>query len=181
MASGAIVGGRAVEVATPVPVRLTVWGLPAELSVMLSVPFRTPVVVGVKVTLMVQAVNAGKLAPGPPQVLVWAKSPLIVIWVTVRLPLPVLFKLTVLVAVDAPTFWFPKETVVGQKVTAGAAMPLPVRFTDVPSAAIPPTGMMLICPVQLCTDRGRKVTTMVHEPPAAIGDRQLLAIPKAEL
>jgi hypothetical protein len=49
------------------------------LSVTVSVPFRTPVVVGVKVTLIVHAVSAGKFAPGPPQVLVWLKSPLAVI------------------------------------------------------------------------------------------------------
>jgi hypothetical protein len=38
----------------PVPVRLTVCGLPAALSVMLSVAVRVPTAVGVNVTLMVQ-------------------------------------------------------------------------------------------------------------------------------
>src|SRR5512146_843544 len=42
---------------TPVPVRLTVWGLPVALSAMLTEAVRVPVAVGVKVTLM------GQLAP----------------------------------------------------------------------------------------------------------------------
>ena len=38
----------------PVPVRLTVWGLPLALSLMLRVAARVPIAVGVKVTLIVQ-------------------------------------------------------------------------------------------------------------------------------
>jgi hypothetical protein len=49
--------------ATPVPVRLTDCGLPLALSVMVRVPLRTPVVVGVKVTLIVQLAPAPTLAP----------------------------------------------------------------------------------------------------------------------
>jgi hypothetical protein len=49
--------------ATPVPVRLTVCGLPLALSVMVRVPLRTPVAVGVKVTLIVQLAPAPTLAP----------------------------------------------------------------------------------------------------------------------
>jgi hypothetical protein len=47
---------RAVMVgsAVPVPVSVTVWGLLLALSVMVSVPGREPVVVGVKVTLTLQ-------------------------------------------------------------------------------------------------------------------------------
>ncbi len=55
--------------ATPVPVRLTLCGLPAALSVIDSVPVRVPVAVGVKVTLMVQLAPAATEAP---QVFVWA-------------------------------------------------------------------------------------------------------------
>jgi hypothetical protein len=47
----------------PVPLRLTVCGLPAALSVMLSVPFWTPVAVGVNVTLMVQLAPAATELP----------------------------------------------------------------------------------------------------------------------
>ena len=43
-----------VPAAAPVPVRLTVCGLPAALSVMVTAAVRVPVAVGVNVTLMVQ-------------------------------------------------------------------------------------------------------------------------------
>jgi hypothetical protein len=49
------------------------WGLLAELSVSTNPPLRFPVPVGVKVTLIVQLEFA---ATDPPQLLVWAKSPL---------------------------------------------------------------------------------------------------------
>src|SRR5438045_6388246 len=56
--------------ATPAPVKLTVWGLPAALSVMVSVPVLVPEAEGIKVTLGAQ------FAPGfrvwPAQLLVWA-------------------------------------------------------------------------------------------------------------
>ncbi len=55
--------------AIPVPLRLTLCGLPAALSVIDSVPVRVPVAVGVKVTLMVQLAPAATEAP---QVFVWA-------------------------------------------------------------------------------------------------------------
>jgi hypothetical protein len=60
-------------VAPPVPLSATVCGVPAALSVTESVPVRLPVVIGVKVTSIVQ------LAPGvrlSPQLLLSAKSPL---------------------------------------------------------------------------------------------------------
>src|SRR5882762_9349479 len=60
-------------VAPPVPVSDTVCGLPEALSVMLRVPGRVPLAVGVKVTLTVQLEFAATLAP---QLLVCAKSPL---------------------------------------------------------------------------------------------------------
>ena len=60
---------------TPVPVRLAVWGLPAALSLTVSVAARVPVAVGVKVTLIVQFAPAARLVP---QLLVWPKSPLLV-------------------------------------------------------------------------------------------------------
>ena len=47
----------------PVPVRLTVCGLPDALSVMVSVPVSEPVAVGEKVTLIVQKLLAATLPP----------------------------------------------------------------------------------------------------------------------
>ena len=62
--------------ASPVPLRVTVWGLLPALSVSVSAPVRLPAAVGVKVTLISQPAPA---ATEPAQVLVWAKSPLVVI------------------------------------------------------------------------------------------------------
>ena len=59
----------------PVPVRLAVRGLPVALSVMVTVALRVPAAVGLKVTLMVQLAPTARLVP---QVLVEAKSPLLV-------------------------------------------------------------------------------------------------------
>ena len=53
-----LVGDRLTVVApplVPVPVRLTVCGLPLALSVIVIVPFCAPVAVGVNVTLMVHS------------------------------------------------------------------------------------------------------------------------------
>jgi hypothetical protein len=58
-------------VLVPVPMRLTVCGLPLALSVTETEAVRVPLAEGVKVTLIVQLVPA---ATELPQVLVWAKS-----------------------------------------------------------------------------------------------------------
>ncbi len=47
----------------PVPVRLTVWGLPVALSVRVTAAARVPLAAGVKVTLMVQLAPAATIAP----------------------------------------------------------------------------------------------------------------------
>ena len=57
----------------PVPVRFAVCGLLLALSVTVKVPLRVPVAVGVNVTLIAQLAPAASV---PPQLLVWAKSPL---------------------------------------------------------------------------------------------------------
>ena len=62
-----LVGERLTRAAVPVPVRLTVCGLPLALSVMLSEAVRLPVAAGVNVTLMVHLALA---ATELPQVLV---------------------------------------------------------------------------------------------------------------
>jgi hypothetical protein len=64
-----LAGERLIAAATPVPVRLTVCGLPAALSEMLTVAVRIPAAVGVNVTLIMQLLFA---ATEPPQVLVSA-------------------------------------------------------------------------------------------------------------
>ena len=71
-----LVAERFATGARPVPLRPTVWGLLLALSVSVSVPVRVPAAVGRKVTLIVQPAPA---ATEPAQVLVSAKSPLVVI------------------------------------------------------------------------------------------------------
>jgi hypothetical protein len=69
------VGDTLAVFVTPVPERAAVWGLPAALSVTVTAAVRDPVVVGLNVTLTVHCAPAARLEP---QLLVWAKSPLLV-------------------------------------------------------------------------------------------------------
>jgi hypothetical protein len=57
------VGESVTPGAVAVPVRETVCGLPAALSVTLTAAVRVPVAVGLNVTLVVQLLPAAKLAP----------------------------------------------------------------------------------------------------------------------
>ena len=57
------VAGVTVTGTTPVPASETVWGLLLALSVIVRVPVRLPVVVGEKVTLIVQFAPAASVAP----------------------------------------------------------------------------------------------------------------------
>ena len=64
-----LVGERLAVAATPVPVRLTICGLPAALSEMLTDAVRVPAAVGVNLTLIMQLLF---VATELPQVLVSA-------------------------------------------------------------------------------------------------------------
>jgi hypothetical protein len=89
----------------PVPVRFTVWGLPARLSAMLTAAVRVPVAVGVNVTLIVQLPPT---ASEPLHVVVSAKSPTLapirLMRVIVKLAVPVLVTVTLCTALVVPTF-----------------------------------------------------------------------------
>src|SRR5207249_2971720 len=76
----------------PVPLNPAVCGVPPASSLTLSVPVCRPVTVGVNVTLMAQLAPAAKVLP---QLLLWAKSPLAVILVTVRGVVPQLVSVRV--------------------------------------------------------------------------------------
>lgn len=103
----------------PVPVRLTVCGLPVALSVIVNEAERVPVTLGLKVTLIVQLLPT---ATGPAQLLVGAKSPAFVP-VTVTLATfkaaTLLVSVTVWAALVVPTVWAAKVKVVVDKVTVG--------------------------------------------------------------
>ena len=87
---------------TPLPLRLTFWGLPVALSVTVTVPVRVPVVVGLKVTLIAQLVPAARdvpQVPSPPK----AKSPLTVTLLIVNVLLPLLVRVESSTALIVPT------------------------------------------------------------------------------
>ena len=76
----------------PVPVRLTVWGLPPALSVIVTVPLTVPFSTGVKVTEIVHLAPAATLDP---QVLVSGKPALLLMPFSVRVAVPVLVRVIV--------------------------------------------------------------------------------------
>lgn len=125
--------------ATPVPVRLTVFGLSVALSEMLRLPLRVPVAVGVKNTLTVQFAPAATLVP---QLFVCVKSPLAVILEIVSAPLPLLVKVTVCAALVVPMDWLPNVTVVeltempAVKTGTSAVLPPPPQDTDIMTIAM---------------------------------------------
>ena len=83
-----------------VPIRLTVCGVPAALSLIVNVPVRVPLAVGVKVTLSVQVDPA---ATPFPQLSVSAKSPLAEMLVMCNGAVPLLERFTVCGALVVPT------------------------------------------------------------------------------
>ena len=108
-----------VNCATPTPERATPCGLPVALSLMVKVPLRLPLAVGVKITL------AEQLWPGPrvlksgalAQVLVCVKSPVTLMDVMSRVDVPVFVIVTVWAFVVEPTVVFANTSVVGVTVT----------------------------------------------------------------
>ena len=95
------------------------------MSVSVIVPVRIQDAVGVNVTLMEQSASAAtELA----QVLVWAKSPLAVMVSGVRVPVPVLVRVTVCGLLWVETVRAAKVRVAAERLTTGAS-PVPLRVT----------------------------------------------------
>jgi hypothetical protein len=88
------------EGAVPVPVRLTVFGLPEALSVNERLPARAPEVDGVKVTEIGQTELAATV---PPQLSVSTKSPLEVMALIVSAALPGSKRLTICAPLVLPS------------------------------------------------------------------------------
>ena len=162
--------------ALPVPVKLTVCGLPAALSAMLTEAVRLPMAAGVNVTLMVQFPPADTEEP---HVLVTAKSPgsapVVPILLIVKLPLPVLVRVTDCAALVVPGFWFPKLRVDAERVTAGAVpapVPVPVKLTV--CGLLAALSVKVKVAARLPAIVGVKVTLTVQLPPAATDVPQVL-------
>lgn len=85
---------------TPVPLRTTVCGPPAALSLMTKSPLVLPVTEGLKVTLMVQFAPAATLDPQP---LVCAKSAVGVMLLMVKAALPLLARVIACAELVVPT------------------------------------------------------------------------------
>ena len=100
------VGERLATGTVPFPVRVAVWIAGLALSVTVIEPFREPGTVGVKVTLIVQEALAGTLEP---QVLVWEKSPLMVMPEIIRAMAPLFVRVIVSGELVVPTTWLPKS------------------------------------------------------------------------
>jgi hypothetical protein len=164
----------------PVPVRFMNCWLPATLlllSVTVKVAARLPLVVGVKVTLMVQLAAA---ATELPQVLVCPKSPglapVIAIPVIVSGAFPELDSVNGQGLPVVPTFLLPKGQPEGE-VPAMGAVPVPVRATlwGLPGAL----SAILTEAVRLNIPVGVNVTLNVQTPLGASGLTQLFVCVKS--
>ena len=175
-----LAGERQAIGVAPVPVKLTVCGLPeVALSAILIEAERLPLAAGVNVTLIAQLPFA---ATEVPQVLVWAKSPALVpvtdMLVRVKLALPVLVRVTDCEVLATPTDWLPKVRLVGERLTPDA-VPVPVRVTDcgLPVAL----SVILIEAERLPLAAGVNVTLIAQLPFAASEVPQALICAKSPL
>lgn len=155
--------------AFPVPMRVTVCGLPDALSVIVMAALRAPIAVGEKVTEMLQLKPA---LTALPQLFVCAKSPLLVP-VTVRLVIvslavPVLLKLMTCAGLVVPCACVAKTRLAGVRVTSGTAlvMPIPERLTWRPGLA-PPGALSIMesVAVRVPVVEGLKVIRIVQKLP----------------
>jgi hypothetical protein len=115
--------------ATPLPLRLTVWGVPTALSLTVRLAVRDPEAVGPNVTTIVQLPPAASVALPLGHVSLSEKSPAFApvtpILLIVSAAVPELVNVTVRAPLVDPTNWFPNETLVGVSVTAGAGEEVP--------------------------------------------------------
>ena len=113
----------------PDPVRGTARGLPLALSVIVSVPVRDPITVGVNVTLMAQVAPAATLAP---QVFVWAKSPVTTMEVIARAVLPLFVRVTLCAALVVVRNCPPKARFAGASPTTGTKVSFATNASEGP-------------------------------------------------
>jgi hypothetical protein len=145
----------------PVPVSVTVSGLPGALSVMVNIPVRLPPAVGVKVTLIWQL---AAMANDAPQVLVSAKSPEAEICVMFKAAVPVLLKVTLCDALAVPATCALYVRADGFRLTCG--------LSDIPDTLIngvfPGTLSAIVSIARLVPPAvGVNVTLTVHPFPGA--------------
>ena len=118
-------GLRVSKAPKPVPISGTECPLMELLSLIDRVPLREPAAAGVNVTWIVQLLPTASEAG---QLLVWLKSPLLLIPVMESAVVPVLLNVTVCVALGVPTVTLPKLSDGGVTTPTGP-VPLPVNET----------------------------------------------------
>jgi hypothetical protein len=125
------------KIAFPMPVSDTPWGLPAASSLILKVPLRVPLPVGVNVMLAVQLAPTLRTLGRFPQVLVCAKSPLMLIPVRVTAILPLLVTRTTCGGLVVPAGSAGKLRLVGDSNSDPAEVtpfPVAVMLWGLPAA-----------------------------------------------
>ena len=157
----------------PLPVSAIERGLPNAESVMLTEAIRVPVAVGLNVTLMMQLdvgpVPVGSVAGSVPQVFVCAKSPACAPAMPIALivsgPVPVLVSVAVLTPLVVDTFWLPKSSAAGARLTMGA-VPLPLSGI-VCGLPVAESAMDSVADFSSAGTFGLNVTLMVQLAPGA--------------
>ena len=160
--------------AIPVPFRLTFWGLPLALSVILKMPDCMPAAPGLKVTLIVQLAPEATLLP---QVFVWLNGPVTEILLMSKIPRPVLVSLTGCAGLLVNTTWSGKVRLVGESVTAGDT-PTPVNGSA--CGLLGALSVTLTVPVRVPVAEGLNVTVILQLPLGGT-DVQLLVWAKSLL
>ena len=143
---------------TPVPLRLTFWGLAPPLLETVNVPVLVPAAVGLNVTLIRQLVPAATLLPQP---LLGIKSavlvPAIATLVMLKLTLPTLFRVTVCGALLLPT---PVDGNVRLFTDSFTMVPVPLRLT---TCGLPlALSVIVTCPGLAPIAVGVNLTLIVH-------------------
>jgi len=172
---GASVTAGAVTL-VPVPLKVAVCGLPAALSVMVMVPVCVPVAVGAKVTLIEQFAPAASEAP---QVVVSEYWALAMILEMVREAVPLFVRVMDCAALVEFTVWLANVRLVGDKLTPGEDVPVPVRFTvwGLPLAL----SVTVIVPVCVPVAVGVNLTLIEQFAPAASEAPQVVVSEYCEL
>jgi hypothetical protein len=168
------------ETTVPTPVSETVCGLPAALSVMDTVPVLVPLLVGLNAARIVQfapgATNEGEIG----HLLVRTYCALMVTLVMVRLPVPVLVRVTVCCELVVLITWVAKVRLVGESDTAGVP-PTPVPVSVTCCGLFAALSVSVTVPLKVPALGGVKVTEMVQFVPASTLDPQVLAWAKLVL
>ena len=151
----------------PVPDRLAVCGLLLAESITVSLPVRVPVIVGVKVTLMVQLAPAESV---PGQAFVWAKSPVTEMPEMVTAELRLLVKVKAIPKLVVPTIRLGNVAELGDRATGRTPVPLRLIVCGLLLAL----SLIVTEPVAVPVVEGLNVMLIVQLAPASTDVPQVL-------